>query len=975
MLIWLRERKRQVAKWFVYPLIVVFIALYGSSQFQQRAQLNKFTAVWVNGKRVSATEYQSVSEEVNRFLADTPVHPEKSHGQMVIEQVVRQELARQLAHNLNLRTQDDEVRRSINMQFTGGRGGQPNPLALRHYLQQAGFESEEAYKNAVRDEMDVRLAMSYVGGTAVPTEEDIQRALKRQKETRNIEVLFFNSEEAFDKVKATTEEVQDYFRKHIERYRFPKQMKIDYVEAKPDGFIGQATPDENNLQRWFNSNKEQFVLPVERDVAAVTFSPKDFRSRVTFTEDELKTFFQNEQTNFQFPEKFRARFIAVPVEVPDASIEAVMAKEPAAYLSKGDAVAVRHILLRMTPDLSPAEQEEAKKKIEAIRARIKTVDDFIREAKENSEDVTNKNEGGDLGFFEKKSMVPEFEQAAFGIPEATVSQPVKTSYGYHLIWAYAHRKAGERISIKEARQRTMGKVDAKPLKDAARARLKQIQAELAGKTLQGATTVSGLPVFETEWFSRGDSPHAEIGRDRYPFYMAVSKLAPGVVSDVVEGNTKFYLTELIEKQEARNKSFEEARTDVEKAYRARKASDFARSQAQEAATRVRSGSLEFFKVPQAYGVPAPVTHTHLRNSSGQQRDINARVDREILTQAFTLTPGKPAGPFDTPQGSTLLNLIKETPEHLPELAEVDQEVRDAYRKVVATEKARDQVWAVWIALDKHNDDLRKTAESLGVQTKTSAYFEPGSPIPGFDSGSVANYVAAGLRVVGATSSVLEDPPANPQNPQPVKAYYLIQAATIEETHLPKFDEVKDVVRKDLQLERAAPISNASAEAVLTQLSDVLKSATAPVSASRSIDLAAFARERKLKMLGPLQIRLDTQVPSIPGANSGGSITTTAFNLPLGGLSKVVPVVEPTREGETLVERIHGYAILQVVDIKAAPTGAASRGQAFRALASTLQDAVQTDWSDRGRKRAKVEANSNFVPQEAIEELTKESNKI
>jgi parvulin-like peptidyl-prolyl isomerase len=816
--------------------------------------------------------------------------------------------------------------------------------------------------------------MSYVGGTAVPTEEDIQRALKRQKETRNIEVLFFNSEDAFPKVHATTEEVQAYFQKHVERYRYPKRMKIDYVEALPEDFIGQATPSEDNLLRWFNSNKEQFVVPVEREVAAITFAAKDFRGRVTFTEEDLKAFFQAEQASFQFPEKYRARFIPVSVEVPDASIEAVMAKTPDAYLSKGEAVAARHILLRTGPDSTPAEQEEVRKKVEAIRSRIKTVDDFIREAKENSDDLSNKSEGGDLGFFEKQSMVPEFEAAAFGIPEATVSQPIKTSYGYHLIWKYGHRNAGERISFKEARQRPTTKVDSKPLKDAAKAQLLQVKAALAGKSLKAATSVTGLAILETDWFARGDTPHPEISRDRYPFYQAISKLAPGVVSDVVEGNTKFYLTELIEKQEARNKTFEEARADVEKAYRARKAADFARAQAQEAASQVRSGSLEFSKVPQVYGVPAPVTHAHLRNPSGQQRDTNTRVDREILTQAFTLTQGKAAGPFDTLQGPTLLNLVKETPEHLPDLPEVDNEVREAYRKVVATQKARDQVWEVWIALEKYQDNLQKAAESFGVQTKKSDFFEPGTPVPGFPSGSVVSYVAAGLRVVGATTSVLEDPPSNTQNPQPIRAYYLIQAATIEESRLPKFDEVKAVVRKDLQLERATPISSASAEAVLGQLSDVLKSATAPLSASRSIDLGSFSKQRNLKLLGPLSVRLDTQVPSLPGQNSGGSITSTAYSLPLGGLSKVVKVSEPVREGETLAERVYGYAILQVVDIKATATGAASRGQAFRALASTLQEAVHEDWSDRGRKRAKVKANEDFVSKEAIEELTKESNK-
>lgn len=135
MLIWLRERKRKVAKWFVYPLIVVFFALYGSAQIQQRVMLNKLTALKVNGARVSYTEYQAVSEEVGRYLSDTPVRPEKSHGELALDQLVQRELARQLAHDLNLRTDDAEVKRMINMQLTGGRGGTINEFAMKRFLQ------------------------------------------------------------------------------------------------------------------------------------------------------------------------------------------------------------------------------------------------------------------------------------------------------------------------------------------------------------------------------------------------------------------------------------------------------------------------------------------------------------------------------------------------------------------------------------------------------------------------------------------------------------------------------------------------------------------------------------------------------------------------------------------------------------------------------------------------------------------------
>ena len=58
--------------------------------------------------------------------------------------------------------------------------------------------------------------------------------------------------------------------------------------------------------------------------------------------------------------------------------------------------------------------------------------DFAALAKQHSSCPSGKN-GGDLGFFGRGRMVPEFEQAAFGMQVGQVSNPVKTQFGYHLI--------------------------------------------------------------------------------------------------------------------------------------------------------------------------------------------------------------------------------------------------------------------------------------------------------------------------------------------------------------------------------------------------------------------------------------------------------------------------------------------------------------------------------------------------------------
>ncbi|PPJ45444.1 peptidylprolyl isomerase [Rhizobium sp. KAs_5_22] len=106
--------------------------------------------------------------------------------------------------------------------------------------------------------------------------------------------------------------------------------------------------------------------------------------------------------------------------VTEDEVKARYDKEIAA-LPKQVEVSARHILVKT--------EEEAK----AIIADLDAGKDFIELAKAKSTDP-NKSEGGDLGYFTKGRMVPEFEEVAFAMEKGTYSKtPVKTQFGFHVI--------------------------------------------------------------------------------------------------------------------------------------------------------------------------------------------------------------------------------------------------------------------------------------------------------------------------------------------------------------------------------------------------------------------------------------------------------------------------------------------------------------------------------------------------------------
>lgn len=91
-------------------------------------------------------------------------------------------------------------------------------------------------------------------------------------------------------------------------------------------------------------------------------------------------------------------------------------------------ISARHILVET--------EDEAKK----ILADLKKGADFVVLAKEKSKDPGSKENGGDLGFFSKEQMVPEFAEAAFKLDKGQLSDPVKTQFGWHVIRVDDKRK-------------------------------------------------------------------------------------------------------------------------------------------------------------------------------------------------------------------------------------------------------------------------------------------------------------------------------------------------------------------------------------------------------------------------------------------------------------------------------------------------------------------------------------------------------
>lgn len=96
-------------------------------------------------------------------------------------------------------------------------------------------------------------------------------------------------------------------------------------------------------------------------------------------------------------------------------------------------VRARHILLRTPENATQPQRDSVRRAAEAIRAQAAAAGaDFAALARQHSQDASKDN-GGDLGFFGRGSMVPQFEEAVFALQPGQVSPVVQTPFGYHVI--------------------------------------------------------------------------------------------------------------------------------------------------------------------------------------------------------------------------------------------------------------------------------------------------------------------------------------------------------------------------------------------------------------------------------------------------------------------------------------------------------------------------------------------------------------
>ena len=413
----------------VGALFVLFMVL-SDSKLMEIFGAHGNTVGSVNGQDITYQEFvkaidQQKENQKKQTGQDIDEENMDQFRDQVWDAVVNQTLIEDQIKKFGLSVSDDEVRDII-------LGENPPQVLKQNFIDSTGKFNRQAYDNAImdpRNKAPLIQAEEYVKQTRLSEklqslllasinvgENEIRKKFIDQNINLNAQYALVDINQFPDSdFKITDEDLKKYYDNNLVKYHIDAQRKLKYVS-----FPFVASSDDSSI---IKRNLETILSKMKKSDTLTLKSAVEMYSSYPYSRDTMNI--------SSLPASVVDKFInSLPGTIigPAASNEG-MALYKLDNIVSGSAEFVKasHILINQGDDASKL--AEAQKVYDQIKAGAS----FEQLAREKSGDKSNSEKGGELGWFGKGSMVPEFEKACFEGKVGELLKPVKTPYGYHII--------------------------------------------------------------------------------------------------------------------------------------------------------------------------------------------------------------------------------------------------------------------------------------------------------------------------------------------------------------------------------------------------------------------------------------------------------------------------------------------------------------------------------------------------------------
>ena len=247
-------------------------------------------------------------------------------------------------------------------------------------------------------------------------------------------------------------------------------------------------------------------------LAIVSFTADTFRNQVSASDSDVAAYFESHKDDFKIPEKRKIRYLLVDIDAMRAKINLPQSEIERAYnnnmeqYTTPEQVRASHILLKT----EGKDDAAVKAKAEDVLKQARGGADFAELAKKYSEDEGSAKNGGDLDYFGRGRMVPEFDQTVFAMQPGQISDLVKTQYGYHII-KLVDKKTATTRSLQEVRQQIVDQLSYERAQAQAADLSQTIEKQISKPAdLDRVAKAQGIVIQESGFFAR-DEPILGLG--------------------------------------------------------------------------------------------------------------------------------------------------------------------------------------------------------------------------------------------------------------------------------------------------------------------------------------------------------------------------------------------------------------------------------------------------------------------------------
>ncbi len=413
-----------------------------------------------------------------------------------------------------------------------------------------------------------------------------------------------------------------------------EKVKIDYALIKPADLAASIQPSDADLAAWFAKNSSRYQVPERRSARYALLDLSKLRAATQVSDDSLRAYY-NEHID-EYKVENRAH--------------------------------VEHILFK-TIGKTDAEVAEIHQKAEEVLKQAKHGANFEDLAKKYSEDDGTKPKGGDLGWIVDGQTVPEFQQAAFSVPKGSISDLVKTQYGFHIIKVLDRETAHTR-TFEEVRDSILQPV----LDQKVSAEAEDISNQMASavrqsdrQSLDDLAKKFHLDVGETPPVAVTD-PILPLGNSP-ELHQVLFGLHSGELSQPIQIESGFVILTVKDILQAHQGTLAEVRDRVLADYQHEKSIDLASSRAQELSKRAQAGE-DFDKVAKSLDLTVKTSDAFAR--AGSIPDVGTA---KQLAAAFKMTIGQVSGPTQTGENWVVFRTAAHDAPNMDDLAKQKDDIQ------------------------------------------------------------------------------------------------------------------------------------------------------------------------------------------------------------------------------------------------------------------------------------------------------------